>query len=521
MLMTIYKCWCRKSSALNYSISQPRRAGYRSGRKFPRASRPAKVRPASYYAKMNRTGRRNTGGGRIVRSYSGYQSDKTFIRKPFLRKYPNRAFGRMMAKAANSPEDLSNVLSKTDARKMIAKFGGRTFQPLMQPPVIDTQATAVSEIYGERVGRKTPGSEMGVTHITHFHAGKKSTRSLMRYAKDNGYEDITYYSSRIGNPAGTDSLELRTGLNQRGVYWFTSAALWTYVNMEALSGISGRTENRLQFQRTYWLVQYFGNRYTFYNKNAYVPMYVTIHFVAQQETSDSFADKMVETFSNDLVTQKDGAIPLSYQLGTTSIKGATTELESTGIVTDPKLGRLTTASNFNNNFKKIKSFTKKLLPGEVWRFDYRHHMGPGVKLGDIFTPFKNVGWDSKAAPLYAPIFEVKGATVQAYQSTDESVAMICSSSGAVQVEIEKYARINSRSTNLNDVYDSFGEQDSKWAFKTFTAPEPEYNNSTDKIRNVSYSDVLKPGEATGPTKWIVPISTETTLARGGRDNLGG
>ena len=440
----------------------------------------------------------------------------------------SKDFARMAAKAAGSHVDpaakVAATLLGTATGKFAAAAGGKTVEIVADAIARgrDKEAVAISDTTIQ--GSPNPNSTIGRKFRTSFEVGTPSTSTVRRLAKNNGTQKVMKYDTQVSaafDSAERTSLTTRTGFNQKTVFWFDDKSYWTIGELGNMtnSNLYDRTVNSSQV--AYWMTKYFGNRYTIMNKNKYLKQTVKVHFAKLvQPTFDPKAwlnDSFISGALPTTATTNDETIPYNLQL-----TPLTNVADKSQVGIDPKLGRLTKSSIFNQTFQIQKTFTRQIEPGETWEITYKHHTGPGLKLQDIIREVANANWDAGASAFYYPIFEIVGPVVECSESTNTNNTFIGTSSGSVQVEMQKFCEIVNAPADRDGLYEtSDGYEKDNWAYRVFTDMSTTDNSSVISRRfNVDYADILPAGATAADDKFIIPVATETQTARGGKANIG-
>ncbi len=185
------------------------------------------------------------------------------------------------------------------------------------------------------------------------------------------------------------------------------------------------------------------------------------------------------------------------------------------------LKRYLLARLFDECFTIQKTFSQVLEPGEEWEIDYTHMTGPGIRLSHLITQGDSFAWDEDGAAFYYPIFEMVGVPVECYDSENVDNSYIGTSSGSIQIEMRKQCEIvqsQSNPSNLFETQDGF--EDKRWAYRVYTdSAMSSATGSLNRRFNVPYVDIQKVGNSAAPNKYVIPITTNQQVTRGGYTNI--
>lgn len=436
---------------------------------------------------------------------------------------------RYTAKQSKDPGSYARkAVRALDQAKVVVDIAGTTFQKIQEADVMgtDNATTEAAVASSTSIVNGVSMNNAGRVYNTKFHAGKLPTKMVNLQAKMGGSTKFTYKDTLNSEQSAVSRTELSSsfGFNQKLFLSYNDWSYWSYKDLFDLSDVVNYNSPLAKSQRTYWLTKHFGNQYTLMNKNKYVDMKVKVHFCKQEIFGESPKAKFNEGFGSaiptDLAPNPEGAIPSNLQLS----QNLVTAIRSR-VLTDPRYTTLSKAPALRENFDVVKTFSKNLGPGEIWKIDYRHFTGSGLNLEELSEKQNSAaldnGYNENAAAFFYPIFEVVGPQVECVDSTDTAISFIGSSSGMLQVEMRKYAEIVEQTGDKSDIFtpaiDGGGAYSQYWAYKTFTNASPQFDQTTigDNLKNVSFGNILKTGEPAGAGKYFIPISSEFSPKRGG------
>ena len=370
----------------------------------------------------------------------------------------------------------------------------------------------------------------GVCHKTKFHVGRPTSRSIINAGKQNGTRKFTYADTMtdIQDAAGRTALSIIPGFNRKGVISYDSKSYWSYADLFTFFPFSTYVRPTTKSQRSYLLTKYFGTKTKVMNQNKYTNVKIKVNWVRQLLTGETPLAQLSDCFTDTLpvvANPENNTIPFNLQMENKEALG--TRLYCS---IDPVDGSLNKAPNYRENFEVVRTMSKTLKPGDIWEIDYCHYTGPGLVLEDMWDKYVDragdTGFNENATAFYYPIFEMVGPQVEAFESTDTFglQSYIGTAPCAVHFEFSKYAEIveNSRNieTAINEVANEGGLKANRWAIKTYTVPGPLFATGTVARRfSLGIGDILKTGEAAAASKYIIPVTTEYNVDRGGRPNL--
>lgn len=405
--------------------------------------------------------------------------------------------------------------------KIGVEVAGKVIDMVEEGFATETGSATVSETTNTVTGVTNPASTVGRVYRTKFYVGSPPTKTVNREASSNGTTKFTALDTQtIKEGVQRTSLTMKTGFNQKAITMFNSnAAFWTLGDLEALSEAASYQRMLNGNQNAYWLTKWFGVKYNLMNKNRYLKMKVKVHFVRQIKTDYGAQSWFADVFSPTLPdsgTFNVATIPYNLQLTNRTV---TSEKTVCGV--DPVFGSLTKSKIFNEVFEIQKTLTRTLDPGECWDIDYRHMTGPGLRVNKIVMTEDSTDINNQSAAFYFPIFEIVGSRVECYDSETLDEAFIGTSSGAIQVEMRKHCEIVQAQASQGNLYETLdGYFESKWAYRVYTDSKmgPETSQVTRRF-SVDYDDIQNPGASAAAGKYVIPVSTDLNLVRGGKTSV--
>jgi hypothetical protein len=218
-------------------------------------------------------------------------------------------------------------------------------------------------------------------HRTNFTWGRPQSRTVKQLARQNGtYKRVmedTLTSTTFSEAAiSRRELEQQYGFNEK--LWFTLGPVLTSTVGKALALFQAEPDKtsseRDSDANFYGMVIREISEFTFSNSNAYFPINMKFHVIGNVDL-DLASSAFLLNGTNDILTDQDpGAIPKNQQLST--LVSSPSPGIWTSLSVAPKT-RLDTTGSFSQNHVKIKSFSKKLAPGDTWKLRMTHNTGPG------------------------------------------------------------------------------------------------------------------------------------------------
>lgn len=434
---------------------------------------------------------------------------KTLKNRTAGAKSPGKAFARDLLKlaAGRIVQDIAGTVYQRIEGASSSIEGGNT----------DTVG-ATSETV---VRQKATGRVSDKIHKTKFVSGPMPTSTINRIAKNNGTERIKRLDTEVNQ--GSDStnrqyFNIPYGFNQKAFGMFDSNSYWSLNDIYSTSGITLiSTDSDEQVQKVYWCSKSFSNRYKILNTNKYLKAKVKIHLFKQNHMPLSALGICSAFGSTSVATPNTGAIPANYQLADRATSPGSVRAI---IYADPKLTTIKSSESVNVDMTLVKTFSKTLGPSELWQFDHTHYTGPGMRMDNLFaTKSYTDDYDPQAAAFYYPMFEVVGPEVECYDSQDDNLTFIGTGSGKIQFEFSKTAEVCLAQSDLSNISQSPGFTTSNWAYRIFNKYVPSLTGSNAKIFNVAYDNILRDGDPSATGKYIIPVATDYTITRGGKDKV--
>lgn len=449
------------------------------------------------------------------------------LNKPIIQYVQDGVVAR--AKKSNHPlKSAAKDLLDAAVKGAGVKIGETTVEILKDSLMGDGQKVVGTESTRAVLTKSNPGLS-GKTYRTKFSAGRASTKMVNTAERMNGARKFTYSDTVVDIAPGALRKELSpiSGFNRKGVIGYAEYSYWSFNDLFGLMGTASYVRPTLKEQRSYFMSKNFGTVSKVMNQNKYLNVKVTCRWVRQLLSGQSPNANLGLAFTSStptITSVEPNTIPYNHQM-----VGRTQVPNYTFCPIDPVYGNLNSSAAFRENFEVVKTMTKTLNPGDIWEIDYCHHTGPGLVFEDMYDRFTTAttdeGHNELAAAFYYPIFEFSGPQVEAFDSLDAlgQNSIIGTSPCAMHFEFRKYAEIVQRSQaelSKDTTISQGGFFSTRYAVRTFTKAGPSYDTGVMKRRfSLPVSSILKAGEAPFVDKYIIPVTTDYTVDRGGRPNL--
>lgn len=426
------------------------------------------------------------------------------------------------SKAADPNFSMQESL-KSLSQRVAVEAGKKVFEVIEEGLAGQEAQETIAESETTVVGRTNPSSTVGKTYRTKFNVGRRPTKTVNALAKTNGTTKYVALDTNTTTEGPLrESLTLRTGFNQKTIAAFGDASYWSMLDLETLTDAATFQRSVGSFQRAYWMTRSFGVKYKMMNRNKFNKMKVKVHFCRLEKPDFGPLEWFRDCFNTTLPTVATTNIQtIPYNLQLTDRKPALPDAKyalTSYCSVDPVMGSIRKSKIFEEVFTIQKTFSRWLDPGEVWELDYNHFTGPGLKLDSIILQEDSLSFESSASAFYYPIFEVVGPQVECYDSENGSNSYIGTCSGSIQFEMRKHCEIVQASYDPNNLYntnDGYSEQ--RWAYRVYTdsltSPVPE---AITRRFNVDYENILLPGQVAAADKYVIPVTTDQQVVRGGK-----
>jgi hypothetical protein len=156
----------------------------------------------------------------------------------------------------------------------------------------------------------------------------------------------------------------------------------------------------------------------FVNINSYLPCNVRVSLYSFEPQQLEPYNKFT-SYSGALLGQQDNAMPLDYLLSVGTPTGVHAYCE-----VDPSSTGIRDSENFKTDIKIVKSFQRRLKPGDMLDFKYNHLCGPGLRLDRINAATDNASWNDNLPLGYGIMVEAWGVQVDAVRNDASSKGRI-------------------------------------------------------------------------------------------------
>lgn len=342
-------------------------------------------------------------------------------------------------------------------------------------------------------------------HYTKFVYGRPSTRAVRQLSKLNGKSNIEMYNTIYQNPATTprEALRAEAGFNQK-VIFFQGLARVTGDMMSVQYGlpndflpISAKEQNIYGMTLNLW------RKLKLMNTNKFLPMHVTIKLWKRTNTDQDGRTNFTLAFNTDPLVQQVDKFPIRYQL-----KAVDTKESIDRVLIDPNVS-LERSPYWMSKYERVKTFKKKLNPGEIWNYHEELQCGSGLNLShlealDNEQTLQTLGYEMTV--------EVKGVPCEAIYGGNNDQHIIGTSPCFIQMEVSRGHESVLRASDEGDysTLTSGGLVSTTYAIRAFTKRPAGID--TQKIVNVDVANVVSDPAAfnTGGNVHI-PVMTDTSI----------
>jgi len=292
--------------------------------------------------------------------------------------------------------------------------------------------------YAMRQGASPSETSMMKKHIIRFNC--PSTKNVRNIRNQQGSQKIYLYStiSQSINKIERELNYVKFGFNQKSILFLNS-----YVTLKDYA--EEYKINTFKYPKDSKVVPYGMSFYEFsqlkvLNSDSYNSMEVKVHLL--EITSNKYSQENVstKTFNKDLDKQQNGAIPINYQLKPLQISSIMHRM----LVT-PKCS-IGSSQFFKNNVKIVKTFHKRLEPGDVLDFQLKVNCGPGVRLDLLKEMIEDTLGEQPSS--YSIMLEVSGYDCEAVRLSD-GCKFIGTSPGWYTIEYDKGFELGLQNNSLS------------------------------------------------------------------------
>jgi len=298
-------------------------------------------------------------------------------------------FNKYAKKGRNVSLDMAKKIVQQwklpDAVKPIQSVVVGTIEGAKDNTVLNTDAPMPSIVSSQTLKRSVGNlTNLGQLHRTKWVCGRPTSRTLKTFGRQSGVitkwlRDSQFLNYAAGGTADRVGLSRGAGFNQKGWVVYGDGQNTIQGIMEGC-GIFPSTYDYAVYnlQNNYVGITKIMNEFTVMNTGSYFPTNVTIRAVLPLSPTANASSLLASAFPTGTeftaAATNTPKIPnFLWQQGRENSDG------NYSVHADPT-AKLTMAPQFNNEFKIVKSFTKKLKPGDQWKFSCEQECGPGIDL---------------------------------------------------------------------------------------------------------------------------------------------
>jgi hypothetical protein len=454
---------------------------------------------------------------------------RAFTRKKTFAKPPVRnSKGALRTKMPSNKKSVPKAITSAKremAKKAFTDAGAKSFRKFIEDLKIksssDTNFTvgaaaysvgviAASYIHGnmqQSVGiekntlKRMSGSnniQLTKRYTTKFEYGRRLSRAMQMLATQNGTRirkvvDTKRQSQFRGETASQqkarEDLAKDYGFNQK--LWLVPGRFLTYTIRQALDLFDLSPEAVLSSARNsqtiYGMCLEEISKTTILNTSTYFPTIVKYRLISCKSAGDE--KQSINNVLNNVgntpnptniftVPTQPGRMPSSMQFSDiidADSSAAVTPTYFNSLVVDPE-ATLGKSALFSDNFHVSKTFTKKLMPGDVWEIETTRHTGSGWNLTRM-APLEDLEPINGYAVGLIPLIEFKGITCECASNNSASYerSYIGTSPGWIQMEFETKLKLINNA--IIDVSSTVGAQPD-YAIRSFIdEPVPEFSSA--------------------------------------------
>lgn len=325
-----------------------------------------------------------------------------------------------------------------DTRQRPLRRGKRTAESIDAPGIEakDVRHACHMESLPEKT--RSLGSMVSTIHKTYLETGRPTTNAIWQAAKQQGIVREVMYDSKIA--VNTDQyafsrnqLDHSSGFNSRN---FVIPGPAGYANLTDIRLVTdnqlGDRTSSVKDQDIYGLLMDTTVEYQFHNQSAFHSMDLKVHLVKEkmsEPVNPPCIKIMADCVNTNIDVQEVQAVPTFYQHSSPEVTlGNSTDSDaSTMGVVDLSLkgSGLKMSSDFRNNYKIVKTVSKKMAPGDNWNFRHTHYYGGGFDMKTVFNAF-HTSTSARVGERFNPcnyfyIFEVCGRDCEGVLHESEGV----------------------------------------------------------------------------------------------------
>lgn len=429
----------------------------------------------------------------------------------YARKFGEEYARNQWKRATKHTLDAAKVYIETVAAPQAVKVGNDIIGKIAGAANATVSGSATPSAFIQMDAEKqryTGGTNTSLKqYYTTFESGKPAPKVTRLLARQQGTVEKSYWNSiyDTGTTTQREALRLEAGFNQKLLYTYPRLRHNLFHMTEAYS-VGDLKPLANKEQTLYGQTLYLWRKLQIMNTNSFLPVVVKIKLwkanfgtTVSDRLSDSFMDA-TEWLTKDV--QVAGKLPLKYQLGP-----VTTVSDSKRVLVDPSVS-FNAADNWSSDFTQVKSFSKRLKPGEIWNWSEKYHCGAGLDLLEMQRVFSEL----PACPLgYDLTIEVQGVKCQGIYGANTNQHLIGLGPSYVQIEHSGgHCSVNGATNEefyLNDITQG-GMNSSRFAIRVFTKRETDQYNQ--RIQNFDASKVSST-PTTVAEKIYIPVMADTTV----------
>ena len=451
------------------------------------------------------------GGFQVPRVPNGYGMRAA----AYLRPYATNIARQAIKDAGKAGIDFANKLAKDMKIPTQTQLGGKTVGKVPGQGIdsVTGNPGSIPFVQEEFERNRTMGNKSYTMkkYYTTFEAGRPASRAVRRLAQQNGTTYVSNFDSQFDAKTEVTrrNLRLECGFNQKLLAcnndWLQK--LSTYYG--AFDLVSWKTPGT-KLQSLYGLTTYMQRKFTFMNTNSYLPVIVKIRLWKPSGENDRYAVSFLNSANSatnwPAGQQEDNKFPTRFQLSLMDTTDLTYRLK-----VDPRIS-FKNSPRLDADWEEVKSFSKKLLPGEIWYWTQKTHTGPGLNLTALVAEHDD---SSLHSADYEMTVEVKGVPCEGIVGAQTNDHIIGTGPAYVQMEWSKgYEAVNASVTEASYDQTTFGGMTPGiFAIRTFTKFVDTGANA-DRIRNYE-PDKVMPGPTTIGGEIFVPVMSNTSVAYAG------
>ena len=333
---------------------------------------------------------------------------------------------------------------------------------------------------------------------TKVQLGRRTTSSLNMARKLNGGTKYRFADTMLDNQDATDNVRqaLRQGFGFNQKMWmiFKDLTQLTYNDYNSIFQIASLTSPNQDQETPYGATLKEHTMLRIANGSSYFPVKVNIHVFQANDITDP-PETLFNTMTSDLVggVQEQGAIPILKQFS--DVVSDSAHLRTT---VDP-LVTWKASDEFERKVTHIKSFGRKIRPGDVWKVDVTTQCGPGVNLA-VLKEASLPTLSGNSVPNFFYMIEAHGYQCEGV-SLPEQASFIGTSPGWINMEARKEMEYVPFSSSIDVDADDGGTNTLSGLVRVFKTRE---SAATRRV-NVPVSDIGDPSDVT--KTFYIPVQT--------------